>query len=179
MLALGRHSYCLGRVKTPDVFHDVVTVGNFCSIGDCEFFMADMNHGVHKATTFPLREVMQLDHGPFYHEGVYKPPPSVGNDVWIGTGAVVLPGVHVNDGAVVACRAVVTKDVPPYAIVAGNPARIVKYRFAPDLIERFLRTRWWDLPDDVIQSKLADHINDPLRFITEVESHLHASDRLY
>lgn len=170
MLSLGRHSYCLAKVKTTNVFMDTVLIGNFCSIGDCEFFLADLNHGIHKATTFPLREVMQLDHGPFYHEGVYKPPPSVGNDVWIGTGAVILPGVHIGDGAVIGCRAVVTKSVPPYAIVAGNPARVVKYRFSKELIERFMNAKWWNLPDDVINSKLAPHINDPEHFIHVVES---------
>lgn len=68
---------------------------------------------------------------------------SIGNDVWVGTGALILPGVRVGDGAVVAAKSVVTKDVPPYAIVGGNPARIIKYRFSDVLIEKLLNIKWW------------------------------------
>lgn len=68
----------------------------------------------------------------------------IGNDVWIGNGAFILPGVVVGDGAIIAARAVVTKDVPPYAIVGGNPARVIKYRFSDDLINRLINSQWWD-----------------------------------
>lgn len=67
----------------------------------------------------------------------------VGNDVWVGNGALILPGITVGDGSVIAARAVVTKDVPPYAIVGGNPARIIKFRFSDSLIEKLLAIRWW------------------------------------
>jgi len=64
--------------------------------------------------------------------------------VWIGYGATIMPGVRIGDGAIVATRSVVTKDVPPYAIVGGDPAQRIRYRFAPDVIERLLALRWWD-----------------------------------
>lgn len=72
----------------------------------------------------------------------------VGNDVWIGDGAVIMPGVRIGHGAVVAAYSVVTKDVPPYAIVGGNPARVIRFRFEETLIARFLASSWWqfDLP---------------------------------
>lgn len=69
---------------------------------------------------------------------------TIGNDVWLGYGATILSGVTIGDGVVVGANAVVTKDVPPYAIVAGNPARIVKYRFEQKIIDKFLEMKWWD-----------------------------------
>lgn len=69
---------------------------------------------------------------------------SIGNDVWIGTRAMIMPGVKVSDGAVVAAGAIVTKDVPPYAIVGGVPARIIRYRFSSDLIDELLCSCWWE-----------------------------------
>ena len=71
---------------------------------------------------------------------------TIGNDVWIGSGAMILSGVTISDGAVIAARAVVTKDVPPYAIVAGNPALLVRYRFNEATIAALLETAWWELP---------------------------------
>ena len=73
---------------------------------------------------------------------------SIGNDVWIAAGAHVLRGVKVSDGAVIAANAVVTKDVPPYAIVAGVPAKIVKYRFSDDQIKSLLDIKWWDFSEE-------------------------------
>lgn len=81
-------------------------------------------------------------------------PCVLGNDVWIGLRAIIMDGVHIGDGAVVAAGAVVTKDVPPYAIVGGVPARVIKYRFSQDIIDRLLELQWWNLPDDEIQKHL-------------------------
>lgn len=78
----------------------------------------------------------------------------IGNDVWIGARALILDGRSVGDGAVVAAGAVVTRDVPPYAIVGGVPARVIRYRFAPDVIEALLAWRWWNLPNQIL-AKLA------------------------
>ena len=74
----------------------------------------------------------------------------IGNDVWIGTRSIVMDGVNVGDGAIVAAGAVVTKDVPPFAVVGGIPAKVIKYRFAPEVIQRLLEIKWWDLPDEEI-----------------------------
>ena len=79
----------------------------------------------------------------------------VGNDVWIGYEAVILSGVTIGDGAIVAARAVVTKDVPPYAIVGGVPAKIIRPRFPEDVIKRLQSLRWWDWPEEKLQLHLA------------------------
>lgn len=77
-------------------------------------------------------------------------PTHIGNDVWIGLEAVILPGITIADGAVIAAGAVVTKDVPPYAVVGGNPATILKFRFCPEIIAALLQIRWWDWTDEKI-----------------------------
>ncbi|GEB69779.1 Putative acetyltransferase [Pseudoalteromonas carrageenovora] len=82
----------------------------------------------------------------------FEAPVSVGNDVWIAAGAVVTRGVVIGDGAVVGANAVVTKDVPPYSIVAGSPAKIIKYRFSAEIIELLLKIKWWEWPIEKIKA---------------------------
>jgi acetyltransferase-like isoleucine patch superfamily enzyme len=78
----------------------------------------------------------------------------IGNDVWIGADVVIMGGITIGDGAIVATRSVVTKDVPPYAIVAGVPAKVVKYRFDEEKIATLLKIKWWNLPDELIEEKI-------------------------
>lgn len=98
------------------------------------------------------------------------PITTIGNDVWIGTRAVVMDGVSIGDGAIVAAGAVVTKDVPPFAIVGGVPAKIIKYRFSDDMINKLKEIRWWDLPDERI-TEVRDffHVQSPT--IEDVEKY--------
>jgi virginiamycin A acetyltransferase len=88
---------------------------------------------------------------------------TIGNDVWIGHGAILLPAVNVGDGAIVAAGAVVTKDVPPYAIVGGNRASVIRLRFDEATVERLLAIRWWDWDDHLIRERI-DEFTDPVRF---------------
>lgn len=87
-----------------------------------------------------------------------KPPCHVGDDVWIGRGAVIMDGITIGSGAIIAAGAVVTKDVPPYAIVGGVPAKLIRYRFSPDIIEALLELRWWDLPIEKWQNLPFDDV---------------------
>lgn len=93
----------------------------------------------------------------------------IGNDVWIGRSAVVLPGVTIGDGAVVGAGAIVTKDVPAYAIVAGNPARLLRHRFDEATVARLLAIQWWNLEEDVLR-RLAVDIRDVEKFIQRAET---------
>lgn len=93
---------------------------------------------------------------------------AIGDDVWIGRSAIVLPGVQVATGAVIGAGAVVTRNVPAYSIVAGNPARLIRYRFEEGVIMRLLSTRWWDLPDDELH-RLGPYFNDVERFLEVIE----------
>lgn len=93
---------------------------------------------------------------------------NIGSDVWIGRSAIVLPGVEVGVGAVVGAGAVVTKSVPPYAIVAGNPARLIRYRFDEPTIKRLLASCWWEYGDDNLY-RLGPYFNDVNKFLEIIE----------
>jgi len=93
----------------------------------------------------------------------------VGSDVWIGDDAVVYAGVNVGDGAVICGQSVVTKDVPPYSIVGGNPARVIRYRFSQEIVERMIQVQWFDLPHDFICKDLAPVMDDVHEFLTRAE----------
>jgi virginiamycin A acetyltransferase len=128
-----------------DFIGDRLVIGKFCSIAaEARFIMNGGNHPTDWLTTSPLPafghgwEVAMPTAWPV------RPDTVVGNDAWIGYGATIMPGVRIGDGAIVATRSVVTKDVPPYAIVGGNPAQVIRMRFAPDVVGRLLALRWWD-----------------------------------
>lgn len=140
-----------------------IKVGKYTSLGSCTF-VVDGDHAVHYASTYPFKEFGLSKTAPD-NKGPEKAPPAVGNDVWIGDDAYIYAGVVVNDGAVVAGNSVVTKSVPPYAVVAGNPARIVKYRFSEEMIQRFLDVQWWHFPDEFVHGTLGPLIADPEEFL--------------
>lgn len=83
----------------------------------------------------------------------FEEPLAIGNDVWIGTNATICRGVNIGDGAVIGANSVVTKDVPPYSIVVGVPAKVIKYRFDRDVIASLLDLKWWELPPEIIKEK--------------------------
>ncbi|WP_284641760.1 xenobiotic acyltransferase family protein [Paenibacillus silviterrae] len=119
-------------------------IGKYCSIGpNCMIGMPE--HPLHYVSTSPAT------YGPgnrLQLQSLWNDvsrPPKIGNDVWIGINATILQGVTVGDGAIIAAGSVVTKDVPPYAIVGGIPAKVLKYRFGEEQIDFLLRWRWWDL----------------------------------
>ena len=147
-----------------------VVIGKYSSIGECRFII-DGDHNVNYASTFPFKELGLCETAPENKTHASKTPILIGNDVWICDGAVIIgSGIRISDGAVVAAHSIVTRDVPPYAVVAGNPARIVKYRFSDDTISRLLHTRWWDLPNDVVSRELAPLISDVQAFTNRAET---------
>ena len=102
----------------------------------------------------------------------HNPSPQVttiGNDVWVGQDVLIKPGVVIGNGAVIGMGSVVTKDVPPYAVVAGNPARLIKMRFAPELVERLEMSRWWDIDPSVLK-QYALFMEEPEKFLKALEA---------
>ena len=141
-----------------DFVGDRLVVGRFCAIArGVRFVMNGANHAVGGFSTYPF---FIFGNGweraaPKEGELPYKGDTVVGNDVWLGYEALVMPGVTIGDGAIVAARSVVTADVPPYAIVGGNPARVLRMRFEPDTVARLLSVAWWYWPVTRITANLA------------------------
>ena len=146
--SLGRHTYTGQNTVIMDT-----KIGNFCSIA-WNITIGAAEHDFNRITTHAFL-YNQYDHiRPEEKDEAYdrfEKEIVIGNDVWIGANAIILRGVNVSDGAVIGAGAVVTKDVPPYAIVAGNPAKVIKYRFSDEMIKELLELKWWNFTDDKIQ----------------------------
>lgn len=126
---------------------DRLVIGRFCSIASgATFVMNGGNHLVDTVSTYPFAIFGGGWEGAMPAAWPNRGDLVVGHDVWIGYGATLLPGVKVGHGAVVAAKSVVASDVPPYAIVAGNPARVVRLRHPQEAIDRLLAIAWWDRP---------------------------------
>ena len=125
---------------------DNLIIGKFCQIAaGVEFVMNDANHKMNAVTTFPFYTLEGWEMNiPDPSEMTFKGNTVIGNDVWIGQNAVILPGVHVGDGAIIGANSVVGSDVAPYTIVIGNPAKVLRKRFDDELIGLLLKFKWWD-----------------------------------
>ena len=125
---------------------DKLIIGKFCQIASgVEFVMNDANHQMNAVTTFPFYTLEGWEmNAPDPSEMPFKGDTVIGNDVWIGQNAVILPGVHIGDGAIVGANSVVGSDIDPYTIVVGNPAKVLRKRFDDELIDLILRFKWWN-----------------------------------
>lgn len=130
-----------------------LTIGRYGSIADGVEILLGGNHRLDWITTYPFPALPGIwpEAAGLHGSHVSNGDVSIGHDVWLGSQCMVLSGVKIGHGAVVAARAVVTRDVPPYAIVAGNPARIVRHRLGEAEVAALLASRWWDLPDAEIR----------------------------
>ena len=141
-----------------DFYGDKLIIGRFCALAaGTTFFMNGANHAMGGFSTYPFNLF-----GGGWKEGfdpktwtdASRGDTMVGHDVWIGNGALIMPGVTIGHGAIVAARSVVASDVPPYAIVAGNPAKLVRMRFDEATVETLLAIAWWDWPAERIAKGL-------------------------
>ncbi|CQR44685.1 MAG: CatB-related O-acetyltransferase [Thiomonas arsenitoxydans] len=123
-------------------------IGAFCSLASKVTIFLGGNHRTDWITTYPFGHIFQDELGcrNILGHPSTKGDVIIGNDVWIGSGATIMSGLNIGDGAVLSANACVVKDVPPYHIVGGNPAKSVKQRFDDEIIELLLRLKWWDLP---------------------------------
>jgi virginiamycin A acetyltransferase len=129
-----------------DFIGDKLIIGKFCQIGaGVEFVMNGANHQMNAVSTYPFYIFGSWDQSaPSKEDLPLKGDTVVGNDVWIGQNSTILPGVHIGDGAIIGLNSVVTRDVPPYTIVAGNPTKTVRKRFDDELIDLLLKLKWWN-----------------------------------
>lgn len=142
---IGRGTY--GTPEILDYGHKTKpTIGCFCSIAVEVTIDLEGEHPKNSLTTYPFNVFIAAGGDPPTSKG----PVSIGSDVWLCRGCHILSGVTIGDGAIIGSKAVISKDVPPYAVVVGNPQRIVKYRYDEATIKRLLRLKWWSQPDGVI-----------------------------
>jgi len=167
-IVVGRHSYYSGyyhghsfdecaRFLVPDEGTDRLIIGNFCSIGSGAAFIMAGNQG-HRSdwiSTFPFYWMPEVPAFEGATNG-YLPAGDtvIGSDVWIGSEAIIMPGVAIGDGAVIGARALVTKDVPPYTIVGGNPATVIRTRFDEADVAQLLELQWWNWPDEQLREAM-------------------------
>lgn len=169
---LGSFSYSFSR------FVSGMSVGRYTSIS-WDVSMMGSKHPVEWASTAPFSYSPQslVGIGGYFRDTNIDPPPpfdfpqdsermDIGHDVWIGAGALLNRDISIGTGAVIGARSIVTKDVPAYAIVAGSPARVIRYRFSEDIIERLLALEWWNYGPEILH---ALDIRDPQGFIGRME----------
>ena len=144
----------------PECNHDKLKIGKFCSIAcGAKFLFNAANHGMGSLSTYPFPIFFEewgldADTASIAKAWDNKGDIVVGNDVWIGYEAVILAGVTIGDGAIIGARAVVTKDVPPYTIVGGAPAKQIRKRFSDEMIAELERLRWWDWDTETIRKNI-------------------------
>ena len=138
-----------------------LVIGKFCQIAHgVRFITSSANHNMSGFSTYPFNNFMMTpnmtskDIEAMFHIPGRKGDTIVGNDVWIGMEAVVMPGVKIGDGAIIGARSMVVKDIEPYTIVGGNPAKEIKKRFSPEITNKLLALKWWDWEIEKIQDNI-------------------------
>jgi acetyltransferase-like isoleucine patch superfamily enzyme len=159
-LSMGRFTYGKPKVRWYAGDTASVRVGSFCSIAEDVVITIGGNHPTSWPSTYPFR--IQLGLPGAYTDGLpeTKGDVEIGNDVWVGRGARILSGVRIGHGAVVGAYSVVGRDVRPYGIVVGNPAREIRRRFTDDQVEAMLRIAWWNWPEQQIVDNVGS-LNTP------------------
>jgi virginiamycin A acetyltransferase len=153
---------------------DKLVIGKFCAIArDVRFIMNGANHKLSGISTYPFQifgngweKVM-----PKPGDLPYKGDTLIGNDVWIGYDALIMPGVKIGNGAIVSSRSVVVSDVPAYTIVGGNPAKIIRQRFDPDTVARLEALAWWDWPIETVTRHLDVIVSGDVDALARVAPH--------
>ena len=137
-------------------FGDKLIMGKFCQIAkNVKFIMGAANHRLSSVSTYPFNVfggAWEKNTPPHLNQLPFKGDTILGNDVWIGRESIIMPGVKIGDGSIVAAYSIVTKNVEPYSVVGGNPARFIKKRFDDELIDLLLKTKWWDFePEKLVE----------------------------
>jgi virginiamycin A acetyltransferase len=144
-------------------------IGKFCSISFGVMIFLGGDHPVNYVSTYPFSLYFDIDDD--YEKWGKKGDVTVGNDVWIGYGATIMPGVNIGDGSVIAANSHVVKDVEPYCIYGGNPAKFIKKRFTDEQISKLLKIKWWDLEknkiDEIKNLLHSENVEDLLSYFKD------------
>ena len=174
-IKVGEYTYYDGQNFTSRVTHhydflgDKLIIGKFCQIGhNVEFVMNGANHQMNSVSTYPFYIFKGWEQEPPNKEDLpYKGDTVIGNDVWIGQNVTFLPGVHVGDGCIIGANSVVGSDTPPYSVVVGNPARIIKKRFDDEMIGLLEKLQWWNKTTNQIQKLIPILSNSNINYVKE------------
>ena len=145
-------NYTYGGLNVLNCTKNKLIIGSYCSIAKDTAFILGVDHRTTSLSTYPFRKLM-LNGG---QEAISKGDIIVGDDVWIGYGAIILSGVHIGQGAVIAAGAVVSKDVPPYAIVGGIPAKVIKYRFSETVCKKLEKIDYSEIDTQFVKEHLEE-----------------------
>lgn len=167
-ITLGAHTYGNPRVYAHPGAR--LSIGKYCSLAPRVVIFLGSEHRPDFVSMFPFN-VLSTRFAAIPGHPSSRGDVRIGNDVWIGYGATILSGVTIGDGAVVGAGAIVSSAVPDYGIVAGNPARLIRSRFEPRIIERLKRVSWWDWPDEEVEASV------PVLMSTDIEAFLELAER--
>lgn len=158
---IGENTYGTLNVYTFWGDNSELRIGRICSIAENVSFIVGGEHKTHTVSSFPFKQCLLGTEIDSFGKGNII----VEDDVWFGFGSTILSGVHIGQGAVIAAGALVTKDVPPYAVVGGVPAKVIKYRFEPDIIDELMKVDYGKLSKEMIE----EHIDDLYQELTDVK----------
>jgi len=158
-VTIGKHSYVVSGTLCENV-----SIGRYCSIGS-NVYIAELEHPIHYLTTSPFSI------NDSYIKKMYSKKTKLGNDVWVGANVFIRRGITISDGAVVGAGAVVLNDVPAYSIVAGVPARIIKYRFNEETIKKLLELKWWEIDETLLKSLDFSNIEECIKALELMRKH--------
>jgi len=163
----------INLIKSPETNYDLY-IGNYCSIGERLTVYIGGDHNINLLTTFPFgKKCKNLNSVDGNNVTKFKGDVIIGNDVWIGLGVTIMNGVTIGDGSVIAANSHVIKNVEPYSIIGGNPAKHIKYRFEKNVIDKLLEIKWWYLDDDKL-NKILPYLcsDDYQKFLNKIDSEL-------
>ena len=169
-----RYSVGRGTFGDPQVLcwedGTTLTVGAYCSIAYGVQIFLGGNHRMDLISTYPFAEMLKKTNLP--RGSVSKGDVVIGNDVWLGTKCTIMSGVTIGDGAVIGAHAVVSKSVPPYAVVVGNPAKVARTRFSESAIKTLLEIQWWNWDEKIIEKALPIIMSNNINALVEFERDL-------
>ena len=165
-LSVGKYSYGLDRNCFVGLSRETpVRIGMYCSFGPNVKIFLNSDHPINLVSTFPIKTLVKQKSPWPNLDVVSKGGVEIANDVWIGANSLIMSGINISNGAVIAAGSVVTKDVGPYELVGGNPAKLIKSRFNKKQVNSLLRIEWWNWTEEKIINNIDDFYNDINKFI--------------